>query len=189
MIIIWSFKITLVCFHSTCALEAGTRLVEACAQSVPKLNHDAPGLFLSEVLHSQVVSRATLTAVGPTHSGSSSHGTQTQACVASQGVHWSSWPSFAGTNSLLHCLGGLSPCMVLPSLQSSCVCPVGPVFTTPLLSEHACLGVCQIGNATGSSYFSLALLEAQQFRPSPHLYFLCWSSSDRGPGPSGRRPI
>lgn len=59
MIIIWSFKITLVCFHSTCALEAGTRLVEACAQGVPKLNHDAPGLFLSEVLHSQVVSRAT----------------------------------------------------------------------------------------------------------------------------------
>lgn len=166
-----------MCFHSTCALEAGTRLVGACAQGVPKLNHDAPGLFLSEVLHSQVVSRVTLTAVGPTHSGSSSHGTQTQACVASQGVHWSSWPSFAGTNSLLHCLGGRSPCMVLPGLQSPCVCPVGLVFTTPLLSEHACLGVCQLGNATGSSYFSLALLELSssghhptcKFSVGPHL--------------------
>lgn len=156
-------------FHSTCGLEAGPRLVGVCAQGVPKLNHDAPGLFLSEVLHSQVVSRATLTAVGPTHSGSSSHGTQTQACVASQVCTGPHGPVLPRTNSLLHCLGGLSPCMVLPGFQSPCACPVGTVFTTPLLSEHACLGVCQIGNATGSSYFSLALLETQQFRPSPHL--------------------
>lgn len=132
----------------------------SCAQGVPKLNHDAPGLFLSEALHSQVVCRATLTAVGPTHSGSSSHGTRTQAQVASQGVHWSPWPTFAWEKQppplprrplTLH---DASRC---GGLQSPCACPVGPVFTTPLLSEHACLGVCQIGNATGSSYFSLAL--------------------------------
>lgn len=111
--------------------------------------------------------------VGPTHSGSSSHGTQTQVKSRSVCALVPISPAFSTGHEALH----QAWC-----LQGPCACPIGLVFSTPVPSEHPWVSS---RNTPESSDSISGLSEAGALTHSPtHEVGLHASSFDRSPEPS-----